>query len=146
MTLYLDNSFLNRPFDDPDIKMNRLEGEMLFLIIELAGKGEIRLVNSSAIEYENSLNPYPERKSFVVEVLNEANIHQNLNDQIKIRAKHLAQETGITPIDALHLATAEYARVDFFITCDYNLIKKYKGSLKVIKPLDFLNYYENPTN
>ena len=53
---------------------------------------------------------------------------------------------GMTPIDALHLATAESANVDFFITTDYNIIKKYKGNLKVIKPLEFLNFYENSNN
>ena len=38
MTLYLDNSFLNRPFDDPEIRINGLEGEVLFLILDLAKK------------------------------------------------------------------------------------------------------------
>lgn len=52
----------------------------------------------------------------------------------------------MTAIDALHLAAAEAADVDFFITCDYNIIKKYKGNLKVIRPLDFLKLYENPNN
>ena len=146
MIVYLDNSFLNRPFDDPDIKINRLEAEVLFLIIDLAEKGSVQLANSSTIEYENSLNPFPERKVFIEGVLKETKIYQNVNDQIEINAKHFTHTMSIAPIDALHLATAEYARVDFFITCDYNLIKKYKGSLKVIKPLEFLNYYENSNN
>ena len=59
MTLYLDNSFLNRPFDNPNVIINRLEGEVLFLIVELTQKGNVQLVNSSVIEYENSLNPFP---------------------------------------------------------------------------------------
>jgi len=42
----------------------------------------------------------------------------------------------------LHLATAKFAKVDFFITCDYNLIKKFKGELTVISPLEFLKEYE----
>lgn len=146
MTLYLDNSFLNRPFDDPDITINRLEGEMLFLIINLSEKGKVQLTNSSMIEYENSLNPFPDRKAFVEEVLNKTKIYQNLNAQIEKRSKQLTENTGMTPIDALHLATAEHTAVDLFITSDYNIIKKYKGDLKVIAPLDFLKLYENPNN
>lgn len=143
MTLYLDNSFLNRPFDNPDIKMNKLEAEILFLVIDLADKDELQLINSSTIEYENSLNPFPERKAFVDEIINQANAYQNLNQEIEKRARHLMQELQLDSIDSLHLATAEYSKVDLFITCDYNLIKKYKGSLKVIKPTEFLNYYEH---
>jgi hypothetical protein len=30
MKLYLDNSFLNRPFDNPDIPENKIEAEILF--------------------------------------------------------------------------------------------------------------------
>ena len=104
------------------------------------------MANSSVIEYENSLNPFPNRKAFVEEVLNKTKIYQNLNAQIEKRSKQLAKERGMTPIDALHLATAEHTNVDFFITCDYNIIKKYKGNLKVIRPLDFLKLYENPNN
>ena len=148
MTLYLDNSFLNRPFDNPDIKMNKLEAEILFLVIDLADKDEVQLINSSTIEYENSLNPFPERKAFVAEVTAQTKTYQNLNQDIEKRAKHLAQDLQLDSIDSLHLATAEYSKVDLFITCDYNLLKKYKGNLKVIKPTEFLNYYEyeNPNN
>lgn len=146
MTLYLDNSFLNRPFDNPEVTINRLEGEILFLIINLAEKGKVQLASSSVVEYENSLNPFPDRKAFVDEILNKTKIYQNLNAQIEKRSRQLVEKTGMTPIDALHLATAEYASVDLFITSDYNIIKKYKGDLRVIAPLDFLNYYENSNN
>jgi len=31
MTIYLDNSFLNRPFDNPEVGINKLEAEALHL-------------------------------------------------------------------------------------------------------------------
>lgn len=146
MTLYLDNSFLNRSFDNLDIKMNKLEAEILFVIIDLAEKGKVELVDSSIIEYENSLNPFPERKAFVDKILTQAKTYQNLNQEIEKIAKDLIEELQLDSIDSLHLATAQHSKVDLFITSDYNLVKKYKGSLKVIKPTDFLKYYENPSN
>lgn len=100
-------------------------------------------MHSSVIAYENSLNPSYERKVFIEKLLQQATLYQNLNTQIEKRAEQLVKDAKITPIDALHLATAEFTDVDFFITCDYNLIRKYKGILRVITPLDFLKYHEN---
>lgn len=142
MLLYLDNSFLNRPFDDPEIGTNKLEAEVLALIINLADKDKVNLINSSVIEYENSINPIPERKIFVTEILKQAKVYQNVDENIRKQAEKLAKETNLTPIDALHLSSAESANTDIFITCDYGILKKYKGRVKVITPLEFLKYYE----
>src|SRR3989338_5997415 len=114
MFVYLDNSFLNRPFDDPETGINKLEAEVLLQINKLVKNGKINLVNSSAIEYENSLNPFPDRKIFVKELLKQSTNYQNLNKQTKSRAELIVQKMGITPIDSLHLASAEQAQVDLF--------------------------------
>ncbi len=143
MIVYLDNSFLNRPFDDPEVGTNKLESEVLSLILELVKAGKADMVNSSVIEYENSLNPITERKTFVKEILRGSKVYQNVEDKTKKRAHFLTQEMMLSPIDALHLATAEQAKADIFITCDYGIIKKYKGGMKTINPLEFLKYYEN---
>jgi len=79
MKLYLDNSFLNRPFDNPEIFQNRLESEILFWILDLIKNGKAILVNSAIIEYENNFNPFPERKIFVKEILKLAKIYQNVD-------------------------------------------------------------------
>lgn len=143
MTIYLDNSFLNRPFDDPEVGVNKLEAEVLLQINKLAHSRKVNLVNSSVIEYENSLNPFPDRKIFVKEVLQTSTSYQNINLKTKNRANIMVKEMAVSPIDALHLASAEEAKVDLFISCDYNLIKKYKGDIKIIAPLDFLSHYEH---
>lgn len=146
MIVYLDNSFLNRPFDDPDLGVNKLESEILLSVIKLAKSGKVTLVNSSVIEYENSMNPFPDRKIFVQEISKQSTIYQNIDHQTKNRAKAITEDMGISPIDALHLAAGEQAKVDLFITCDYNLIKKYQGNIKIITPLEFLNHYEHTSH
>lgn len=142
VTLYLDNSFLNRPFDNPEVGVNKLESEVLSLITKLAVKGKVNVVNSSIIEYENSLNPNPERKIFVTEILKQAKIYQNVDENIRKQAENLVKTVNISPIDALHLASAETTNADIFITCDYDIIKKYKGKVRVITPLEFVQYHE----
>jgi len=144
--VYLDNSVLNRPFDNSEITINRLETEILFWIIDLIKKDKIILVNSAMIEYENSLNPFPERKIFIEEILKLSKSFQELNLNIKKLAKILSEKFKTEFIDALHIASAQFARVDFFITSDYNLIKKYKGELKAISPRQFLQEYEKYKN
>jgi len=141
--LYLDNSVLNRPFDDPDIGTNKLEAEVLSLIVKLAQKNKVKIVNSSVIEYENSLNKNPERKKFVMEILKEAKHHQNIDESIRKQAEIFNKKMNIASIDALHLAAAEKANVDVFISCDYDIIKQYKGKVKVINPMEFIQYYEH---
>lgn len=146
MIVYLDNSFLNRPFDNPELGVNRLEAEILLSINRLIRNGKVNLINSSIIEYENSLNPFLDRKIFVKELLKNATGYQNLNQKIRKRAELMEEDMGTTPVDALHLASAEESEVDLFITCDYNLIKKYKGNIKIISPLEFFNHYEHTKN
>jgi len=143
ITLYLDNSFLNRPFDDPDKGTNKLEGEVLLSVFKLATQGKVNMINSAVIRYENSLNPIPERKAFVEEILKQAKIYQNVDEETRKQADKLVQSVNISPIDALHISSAESANADVFITCDYAIIKKYKGKVKVITPLEFIQYYEH---
>ena len=143
MKLYLDNSFLNRPFDDPLAGMNRNEGEVLFEIIRLSKEGKIQLVHSAIIEVENAANEITARKSFVDSVMNLADTYQNLSDSIVQRAETIVQEYQLQPLDAVHLASAEAAQVDFFITCDYTVLKHYRGTLPIVTPLQFQQHYEN---
>jgi len=94
------------------------------------------------IEYKNSLNPFLEMKIFVENVLKLAKIYQNVNNEVYLKAKEIAKKFKIENFDALHLACAICAKVDFFITCDYNSVKKFKDDLKVFTPLKFLKEYE----
>lgn len=142
MKLYLDNSFLNRPFDDPNISLHRLESEILLFTLETIKSGMDTLVNSAVIEYENSLNPFPERKIFVAEVLKLAKVYQNVNERIKIEAAVMKNRAGLAAIDALHLTVAWAARVDYFVTCDYTVLKRYRGELRVVTPLKFIKCHE----
>ena len=143
MKLYLDNSFLNRPFDDPLIGINKDEGSVLFNVIRHAQEKKIKLVRSAMIDFENMANEIAARKSFVESVMNLAVIHQNISDSIVSRAQTIVEEYHLQPLDAVHIASAEAARVDFFITCDYTVLKRYRGTLRIITPLHFKQHYAN---
>ncbi len=142
MKIYLDNSFLNRPFDEPSLGWNRLEADALFLILERIKENKLYLVDSSVIGYENSFNPAPERKKFVDEVIKVSIEYVNLDDAIRRRATEMQKTLKLSAIDALHVACAEATGVDFFLTCDYTVIKRYQGTMRVVSPLEFIHEYE----
>lgn len=137
MRIYIDNSSLNRPFDDCSQPQIKLEAMAIVMILDLTEQNLLSLVNSDIIEYENLKNPLLENKQWVENYLKEASYFQKFNAQIEKRAQELEQQS-IDSIDALHLSSAEKARVDYFITSDSKIPRKYQGQLTVLGPLDFI--------
>ena len=45
---------------------------------------------------------------------------------------------GIKGMDSLHLACAEALAADCFITCDDKIVKRYRGTVTVKNPTDFV--------
>lgn len=142
MKLYLDNSFLNRFFDDPSIGTNKLEREILLRVLNQAHTGDFHLVNSAVIAFENARNPFPQRKQFVEQVMKSAPMFQTYTEAAEKRAEELVATCKLSVYDAQHIAVAETAQVDFFLTCDYDLVKKYQGTLNVMTPATFAHYYD----
>lgn len=96
------------------------------------------MVNSSALEFENSRNPFFLRREWMERCLSLATEYQRVDESIRDRAQEF-EIIGISAIDALHVATAESANVDFFIACDDRLLKKGKQfKVKSINPVDFV--------
>jgi hypothetical protein len=65
MRIYLDNCTFNRPFDDQSFIRIRLESEAKLHIQEKIKSGEIELVWSYILEFENEQNPFDERKDAI---------------------------------------------------------------------------------
>jgi len=57
MNIYLDMCVYNRPFDDQRQYRIRAETQIFIMLISMITEGEIELVNSFALQYENSKNP-----------------------------------------------------------------------------------------
>lgn len=106
--------------------------EFLFLLEKAMAK-EITLINSFALEYENSKNPLIGRRSKIGDVLKIASEYVGSSERLGNRAEEI-ERMGFMAMDALHIACAETAKSDFFITCDDLLLRKgktIKGKLKV---------------
>lgn len=144
MLLYLDNCCFNRPFDNQKQIRIRIETEAKLFIQERIVTGQFKLAWSYMLEYENSLNPFPERKEtisnwrkYAITDIGETKDGIGLAKDLQIQ--------GIKPKDALHVSCAAVINCDYFVTTDLLLIKKLRNfePVKVVNPVDFISLLEN---
>lgn len=128
-------SVYNRPFDDQTQPRIWLETLALVVILQMIEAGEVELVSSSVLEYENSRNPFPLRRRWVKRCLSLANHFQEVDEDLRVRAQELEKE-GVGAIDALHVACAEATGSEYFLTCDDRVMRRYKGGMRVLNPVN----------
>jgi predicted nucleic acid-binding protein len=95
-------------------------------ILAAAQVGDLVLVNSEVLEYEMGRIPDDQRRAEVTGMLALSKERIEITDAAERLAESL-ERRGIAPMDAVHLALASVARVDFFATCDDRLLRKAKG-------------------
>ena len=135
--IYLDNCCYNRPYDDQSQLIVKLETEAKLQIQKAALNGELALIWSFILHYENNDNPYDDRKIQIAKWEEVAKVKVAYADPILEKSKSLMQ-MGIRQKDALHIACAIEADADYFITTDKKLINKPVREVEIINPLDFL--------
>lgn len=140
MKVYLDNCCYNRPYDDQSNLKNSLEAQAKLHIQMLIKEGKLQLASSFVLEYENSCNPYFDRKVTVSDFVNRyASDYIGRNtadDVIKNAEKIMAQ--GVKMKDACHIACAEMMKCDYLLTTDKRMLKYNDGQLCLINPIDFV--------
>jgi len=143
--IYLDNCSLQRPLDSRTQIRITLEAEAVLGILTMFETGKIELVSSEALQFEIGRNPNMTRQEYALEVLSKAQTFVMLTEAVEKRARQLDQ-LGIGPLDALHLASAEEAKADYFCTCDDRLLRKARNSpdlqTKVISPVELIKELE----
>jgi predicted nucleic acid-binding protein len=121
--IYLDVCCLNRPFDQQSQARIRLETEAILEIINYCQAGTWMLITSNVLDAEISQTPNKERIKNVKKILSIAKIKVLSGDWLQQRASQL-QKLGFTSYDAAHLASAERASSDIFLTTDDRLVRK----------------------
>lgn len=140
MKIYLDNCTLNRPFDDHTLVKNFLEAEAKLSIQEKVKRGDLQLVWSYILSYENSANPFPEVK-YQIEGWKKYAIEEIIETSDILQLSSTIKEIGLKSKDALHIACAIHGNCHFFITTDKGILKN-AGSIsgvKIVSPLQFID-------
>ena len=140
MRLYLDLNCFNRPFDDQTQDRVARETEATFSILQRVIDGVDELVWSAVLDFENSQHPLVDRRNEIARWAIFATAHVAIDPRMSIRAQEL-ETAGLRPLDAAHLACAEAAVCDRFLTCDDQLARKaraVKMALVVQNPTEYV--------
>ena len=123
MRVYLDACCLNRLTDDQSQARIRNEAEAVESIFRMVRTGIATWISSTALEIEIDRNPDAGRRHDVATLLTLANEILVPQPGTAERAS-FHQRLGFEPFDALHLACAEEAQADVFLTTDDALIRR----------------------
>jgi len=135
--IYLDNCTYNRPFDDQSQMKIRLETESKLYIQSGIRKKKYSLVWSYVLDYENSNNPYEEKRNAISPWKEIADDYCPSSDDILALGIKIMKH-GIKAKDALHIACAVKSGCDYFITTDNKLTNKTIANIRIVNPIDFI--------
>ncbi|MBP5697248.1 MAG: hypothetical protein J6X11_11480 [Treponema sp.] len=139
MRVYLDNCCYNRPYDDQSYLRISLESQAKLLVQRLIREGVLDLVTSYILDYENSKNPHASRRERIADFFNNAvdYVGAEYNDAILSIAKKI-HATGVKAVDSCHVACAEFANCDYFLTTDDRVLKYKSDKVKILNPIQFI--------
>jgi predicted nucleic acid-binding protein len=142
MKIYLDACCLNRPLDDQRQARVRLETEAISLILQKLHQREWEWIGSDVLAYELGQTEDVERKERLLLLAGQSHQVVELTEKILAQAEKL-ESSGFDSYDAIHLASAEQAKVDIFLTTDDNMQKianrsKKMFSFVVVNPVKWL--------
>jgi predicted nucleic acid-binding protein len=130
--VYPDTNIYFRPFDNWLNTRIALEAEACLLFWNRVSSKQITCLSSVLIELEINKAPSLKKKQ-VQKFLTLVSKSFHLDDNVKELSQILQKKFRIPPYDAVHLAFALEGKVDIFITCDDDILKK---SLRLEKWLE----------
>jgi len=120
--IYLDTCCLNRPFDDQTQARVRLEAEAVLAILARIENGEWTWVGSEVLMDEIEQTPDIQKSSRAKLLSGFVQENIAIGKKEELRARELQNE-GFQVFDALHIACAESAKADVFLSTDDRLLK-----------------------
>ena len=135
--IYLDNCCFNRPYDDQTYLLVQLETEAKLFVQRAILHKTFELVWSYILDFENTANPYLNRKQAIAQWKKVAVLDVDASETVVNCAKEIMLK-GIKKKDALHIACAIEAECDYFLTTDKKLLRTTFDEIIVTSPIDFI--------
>lgn len=123
MRIYLDTCCVNRPFDDQTQPEIHAEAKAVLAILDYIEVGQWEWIGSEILNGEVAHISDSVRKSRV-QVFMMIITHSVSPGHNEITRAEQLQQLGFHLTDALHLACAETAQVDIFLTTDKKLLNR----------------------
>ena len=140
MIIYLDNCCYNRPFDDQTQERIHLESEVILTVLKMGQMKKVVIAGSEILELEMNRMQDANKKQKVLDLYRVACMYIPYTEKIKKRSADIMLVSKIRAFDSLHIASAEAANADIFLTTDDKLEKmaeKLELGTRVINPLRF---------
>jgi len=145
LKIYLDNCCYHRPFDDLSEDKIEKEATAKLFIQSLVKYRSISLCYSFISLSEIEASPFEVSKAHIIGFI-EKNATTLISykhlDELKALTAEIIQK-GIKQKDATHLACAIFAKCDYFITTDKRLLNFYTDKIKIMNPIDFVNFWRD---
>jgi predicted nucleic acid-binding protein len=125
MRIYLDACCLQRPFDDQTQPRIRVESEAVLAVLAAVQVGDLTLLTSEVLEFEIERIPDEHRRREALAMLALASERLAITETSEVLANSLVG-SGLSAMDALHVAVASEASADFFATTDDRLLRRLK--------------------
>ena len=137
--IYLDNCCYNRPFDEQNQDLIRLETEAKLVIQKRIKHGLYSLVWSFMLDYENDNNPTAANREAIQSWQYIAHEYCSASDDILLEAKRL-MPLGIKHKAAIHLACAIKHQCNYLITTDRRFANKNDliSKIEIVNPTTFI--------
>ena len=123
MRIYLDTCCLGRLFDDPGQTRVAEEAAAVSRVFGLVASGLLELVSSEMVEEEVSRISQAERRADAEFRLARAAHRVTMSTTVSARGLSLVR-LGFHQVDALHLAAAEDAEAECFLSTDDRLVRR----------------------
>jgi predicted nucleic acid-binding protein len=141
MRIYLDTCTIQRPVDESQEPRVQREARAMMELLEFVATGDAELVRSRVLQVEHAHNVDRLRWLFVEGVLSLASEIVEIDRQVEERTLTYRQ-LGLKGMDAVHLACAVQAEVDFVCTCDDRFLRRAQkvdtGLTRVLSPLELI--------
>jgi len=137
--VYLDNCCYNRPFDPQAELRIHLETVAKLRVQALMQDKTIEYAWSDVLDYELRQSPNFQEPDMIEPWKSGAAIMILADDALIARGEAIGQY-GLKAMDALHVASAEAASCDWFLTTDRGITKKLQvlGNMRIANPVDFV--------
>lgn len=144
MRIYLDNCSYNRPYDDQAQMRIYLETQAKLHIQDMIRNGNLELVTSYVLDYENSRNRSLQKKMTIERFMKEYTSIYVSDRNISEIGKYAddIMKTGVKEKDAYHVACAIIAQCKYFITTDDRLLRYHSESINLVTPGELIRRME----
>ena len=141
MKIYMDNCCFNRPLDDRTNPIIYFDCNSVMFILEMVEKGVFELCGSQMLVKEIEDTPDSNKRKKLELIYSLCSSEIKITDCIVDRSIEIRNLSNIRTKDSIHLACAEFAEVDVFLTVDKkfrNNANKVPAKIKVMSPTEWL--------